>query len=160
MQIIHRLSGILIASFLFINSYSQPCYGMNQSTLCGIPSPDINKYIISSYSKSDLVETRVPHKYSMVLAPGREYILGVCCDSRFGPVKFSLMDSKNDTVFYDNSDDDYIESIGFNVSDNPLNLIIEITLQASDFKPKHLEDTRACLGLRILYRDVTKKKVP
>jgi hypothetical protein len=157
MQTIQKLCGILFASFLFINSYSQPCYGLSQSQVCSIPAPDINKYIISSYSKSDLLETRVPHKYSMVLAPGKEYIIGVCSESIYGPVKFSLINAKNDTVFYDNSDDDYIESIGFTVSDNPLNLIIEITLKASDFKPKHLEDTRACLGLRILYRDVTKK---
>jgi len=125
--------------------------------LCSIPAPDINEYKNSAYSKSVLLQTKMPYKYSLVLAPGKDYIVGVCCELPYKPVKFKILDLLRDSVIYDNSEDDYMESIGFTVEENPLNIIIEVTVMASNTQPKSGEQTRSCMGLRILYRTIGKK---
>ena len=157
MQTIRHFIGFLMAIFLFTGSYSQACYGIHGSMLCTIPAPDINEYRTSTYSKSVLLKTRMPYKYSLVLMPGKDYIVGVCCELPYKPVKFKLLDLVKDSIVYDNSTDDYMESIGFTVEENPLNLIIEVTVMAPDVKEKSGEETRSCMGLRILYRTIGKK---
>jgi hypothetical protein len=157
MQTTRHVLVILTYIFLNINSYAQPCYGIHGSMLCTIPAPDINEFRPSSYSKSVLLNTKVPYKYSVILTPGKDYIIGVCCELPYRPVRFKLIDLQKDTVVYDNSEDNYMESIGFTVEQNPLNLVIEVTVMASDAHPKSGEETRSCMGLRILYRTIGKK---
>ena len=158
MQTVLRFFGFIGAMFLAINSSGQTsCYGIHGSMLCSIPAPDINEFRPSAYSKSVLLQTKTPYKYSLVLAPGKDYIIGVCCELPFIPVRFKITDLLKDSVFYDNSTDDYMESIGFTVEDNPMNIIIEITVMATKATPKSGEETRSCMGLRVLYRTIGKK---
>jgi hypothetical protein len=157
MQTMQRVFGFLVAMLLTINSFGQPCYGIHGSMLCSIPAPDINEFRASNYSKSVLLQTKIPYKYSMVLVPGKDYIIGVCCELPYRPVRFKITDLVKDTVIYDNSEDDYMESIGFTVEENPLNIIIEVTVLATDAKPRSGEETRSCMGLKVLYRTIGKK---
>jgi len=157
MQIIRRFLLAILAFFLYTNSFGQPCYGIHGSMLCAIPAPDVNEFKTSGLSKSVLLQTKTPYKYSLVLAPGKDYIIGVCCELPYKPVKFRLIDLQKDTVIYDNSEDDYMESIGFTVEENPMNLVIEVTILATDAKPRSGEESRSCMGLKILYRTIGKK---
>jgi hypothetical protein len=157
MKTIRNLPGFLITMFLYINSFGQPCSDIHNSPLCRIPAPSLSEYKPSSYSKSALLDTKIPYKYSMVLHPGTDYLIGVCCDSKFKPVKFRLIDLKKDTVLYDNVTDDYMESIGFAIAQNPLDLVVEVTVMAPDVKPQSADDMRCCVGISILYRSIVEK---
>lgn len=152
-----KLAFAISALFVFGNISGQNCSGIQNSMLCDIPAPNVSEFKYSSFSRSALVETKIPYKYSATLPPGKDYLIGVCCDSRFRPVKFRIIDLVKDSVIYDNSTDDYVENIGFTVEQNPMNLIIEVTVMANDVKPRFVDDKRCCVGIRILYRTIGKK---
>lgn len=158
MQIIIKFLALIIAFSLVINSTGQsPCGGINESSLCKIDVPDIHEYRSLPYSKIVLLQVKVPYKYSIVLEPGKDYIITVCCDLAYKPIKFKMIDLQNKTIFYDNSVDDYKQFISFTVEDSPMNMIIEVTILATDKQAKPGEELRSCMSLKVLCRAIGKK---
>lgn len=146
-----KIFSVLILAMAFHAASGQVCSGFHNSIYCRTPGEA--DYIPSGYSKSVLLDTKKAYQYAMTLAPGRDYIISVCCEPKFKPVKFRIIDISKDTVIYDNSEDDYMESIGFSVTQNPLNIIVEMTVMAKNVKhPKFADETRSCAGLKVMYR--------
>ena len=149
---------LIMAFSLTVNLNGQSsCSGINASMLCSIAASDINEFQHTTFSKNVLLQTRVAYKYSVVLVPGKDYIIGVCCETAYKPVKFKIIDLQKDTIFYDNSQDDYKQFIRFVVEGNPMNIIIEVTVLSTDKIAKPGEELRSCMGLKVLCRTIGKK---
>ena len=153
-----RFLVLIIAFSLAIDSTGQSsCGSMNESSLFKISVPDIHEYSTLPYSKSVLLQAKIPYKYSIVLSPGKDYIIAVCCDSAYKPVKFKVIDLQNKTIFYDNSVDDFKQFISFTVEGSPMSIIIEVTVLATYKQVKPGEELRSCMGFKVLCRTIGKK---
>jgi hypothetical protein len=141
-------------SFLLINSvFSQKkneCRDFHKSRFCWIPdSYDFKQYF---KAKSAQVEINKVYKHEVVLTANKDYKIGVCTYTEYGPVRFVITDKETEQIIYDNSMDEFMESVGFTVKEVPITVYIEVTIMASDVKPKDMEDMRVCMGIQILYR--------
>jgi hypothetical protein len=108
-----------------------------------------------SQSKSAMVEATKTYKYQVVLFGGYDYKIGLCTDRGFDPIHFRIINAEDQTVFYDNEDDEFIETCGFS-NEKTKKVIFEITLLATDLKVKDIGDTRACFGIAIFWSKIPK----
>ncbi|HOT15292.1 MAG TPA: hypothetical protein PK252_11080 [Bacteroidales bacterium] len=148
----------LAAMLVFTNSKAQAtkqgCREFHKSRFCWIPGADDFKQF--GRSKSTVVEMHQTYKYEVVLPPNRDYKIGTCVEPRFLPLQFRIVNKETEEAIYDNSTDDYVETVGFTVKGKPLTVIIEITPLSTKYKPKDMRDTRACAGIQILYQRLGK----
>jgi len=106
-------------------------------------------------SKSAMVEIKKTFEYKLVLYGEKDFKIGICTEDGFGPVHFKIINARSKEVLYDNITDDYIESVGF-TNDFTQSVIIEIIVLAEDVEPEEAYDTRACVGVNILWRKAPK----
>lgn len=139
------------------NLYSQKkneCKDFHKSRYCWIPdSYDFKPYF---KSKSAQIEINKVYKYEVVLTPKKDYKIGLCTYPGYEPVRFVIIDKETDQIVYDNSNDQFMESVGFSVDELPMTVSIEITVLATDLDPKDMKDVRACVGIQIMYQRVLK----
>ncbi len=155
-MILPKIFPVFALALVFHTASGQVCSGFHSSIYCKTPGEA--DYSLSGYSKSVLLDIKKAYQFSMTLAPGRDYLISVCCEPKFKPVKFRIIDIAKGTVIYDNREDNYMESIGFSVTQNPLNIIVEMTVMAKEvIQPKFDNETRSCAGLKVMYRIIGKQ---
>lgn len=132
---------------------AQSCSGFHKTRFC--TPPDIVGFRIFGQSRSRLVEAKKTFRYKVVLFGGYDYKIGICTERGYGPVQFKIIDAADNTVFYDNSNDEYIESVGFAV-EKTKNAIFEVTVLAAKKEFKDALDARACCGIAIYWRKIPK----
>jgi len=129
------------------------CTGFHTIREC--TPPDITDFKIFGQSRSRLVEAKKTFYYQVVLFGGYDYKVGICTEKGYYPVQFKIINADDKTVFYDNANDDYMETVGFTV-EKTKNVILEITVLASKKEFKDVTDTRVCAGIAIYWRKVPK----
>ena len=144
---------IILLLFLSIGLKSQPCINFHKGKQCRVTMDESFK--LFSQSKSAMIETTKTYKYQVILFGGYDYKIGLCTESGFEPIHFRIINAEDQTVFFDNEDEKYIETIGFS-NEETKKVIFEITLLATDLKVNDERDTRACLGIAIFWSKIPK----
>lgn len=111
--------------------------------------------ILSSQSRGAELEAGQTYTFRMTFFRNMDYRIIFCTTPKFYPIHFVIREKETGKVLFDNKDDDYVESIGF-TTENTTAVTIDVTLLAEDAKFKDFRQNRACLGIPILYRKVTK----
>ena len=144
---------LILFILLGINLKSQPCYDFHKQPGCRITNNEGFKPF--SQSKSAMVEAGKTYQYQIVLFGGYDYKIGLCTERGFEPIHIRIINAEDQSVFYDNLDDDYTETLGFS-NEKTKNVIFEITLMAPEMKFKDVGDTRACIGVAIFWSKIPK----
>ncbi|MDI3527914.1 MAG: hypothetical protein PWR03_2098 [Tenuifilum sp.] len=134
-------------------SANAQCTGFHKLREC--TPPGINGFRPFGQSRSRMVEAKKTFKYKVVLYGGYDYKIGICTERGYYPIQFRIINGKDNSVFYDNADDDYIETVGFTVEETK-NVIFEITILASKKEFTDATDARVCAGVAIYWRRVPK----
>lgn len=146
---------IFISIVLFLlsfNAFSQKCQDFHHHDNCWVK--DVKKdYKQYGQARSALVEINTKYSYQAVFYGNKDFKVQVCTESGYYPIHYRLINAKTKEVFYDNNEDNYVESVGFTI-DKTINLIIEITILAEEIKPEDAKDLRICAGIQILWRKV------
>ena len=146
----------MLLIFLLIlssNAFSQSCRKFQHHKNCRIAdSFDFKQY---GQAKSALLEINKSFTYQAVFYGKKDYKMNVCTESGYYPVHYRLINAETKEVFYDNSENDYVESLGFTIDKN-ITMIIEVTILAEDIDPEDPIDIRACVGIQILWRKAPK----
>lgn len=129
------------------------CTGFHTIREC--TPPEIEDFKRFGQSRSRLVEAKKTFTYQVVLFGGYDYKIGICTEKGYYPVQFKIINANDNTVFYDNANDDYTESVGFTV-EKTKNVIFEITVLASKKEFRDASDSRVCTGVAIYWRKVPK----
>jgi len=82
--------------------------------------------------RTALVKINSPIGCCAYFLPDKNYIIVFRTAALNKLVKLRLVDKNSNKVLFDNSDENYIQETNFSVADNPVNLIIEITLLNKD----------------------------
>jgi len=146
---------IILIFFLFVSNSikAQGCYGYHKvDTDCRISSD--GGFRIYGQSKSAVVEINKTFEYKLVLYGQKDYIISLCSDKRI-PIKYKIINARSKNVLFDNSEDDYINSVGFS-NDFTQSVIIEITIENEDFEIDRADDGLACVGVNIYWRKTPK----
>ncbi len=144
---------IIFLLILPSNAFSQSCQGFHHHKNCQIyDSYDFNQY---GQARSALLEINKSFTYKAVFYGQKDYKMNVCTETGYSPVRYRLINAETKEVFYDNIEDDYVESVGFTIDKN-ITMIIEVTILAKDIKPEDPIDIRACVGIQILWRKAPK----
>lgn len=133
---------------------AQPCRDYNRMGTC---LSLMNREVMNVYgqSKNALLQVNVVNSFSVTLFGEKDYKFIICSEAKFYPIHIRLIDPVSQEVFYDNKDDDYLESIGFTI-EKTRRLIVEITLLAAKAEIKDIGQDRACVGVLILWQKVPK----
>lgn len=146
-----KIAFLLFIAFLSFQVQGQSCKGFHLSKDCAVP--DVNDYRRYGQSRSRVVVARQTVRYQVTLFGGYDYKVGICTENAYEPVHFKIIDANRNSVFYDNTNDDYMENVGFTV-DETKNVIIEMTVLAEDREFTDAPDYRTCLGVAIYWRKV------
>jgi hypothetical protein len=144
----------IAASLLSLLVYSQ-CDNFHNSSFCLPNAREMEDMIISSQSKSGYLEARRKQSFQMTLFGKMDYKILFCANKKFFPIHFVLTEKETGIVIYDNSKDEYIESIGF-TTDNTTIIIVDVILLAEGVEFKSARESRTCVGVPILYRKIAK----
>lgn len=146
---------IILAPLLLISllSVEQNCYKFHESVGCRVKNTiDFKPF---GQSRSAVVEAGKTYQYQVVFFGGYDYKIGICTEKGFGPIHIKIINKQDQTVFYDNLDDDYVESVGFS-NEVTKNAILEITITASEMEFNDIGDNRVCLGIAIYWHKIPK----
>ncbi len=157
MKISKNIKLLIAINILFIMfssiALSQGCQKYYLHKNCRIAdSYDFNQF---GQARSALLEINKSYQYQVILYGKKDYKMSVCTETEYYPVHYRLINSKTKEVFYDNAEDDYMESIGFTI-DNTISMIIETTILPENINPEDPIDIRACVGIQILWRKAPK----
>ncbi len=147
MRILIFAISILIFSGLL---NGQPCPEFHKSGICG-PVATKDGFKLFGQSKSALFEINQTSKFLVTFYGEKDYKIICGTEKGYEPVKFRVVDQSDGKVFYDNSEDDYNESVGFSI-EKTQQLTIEVTLLAEKFEPTDFAENRACIGILILWK--------
>lgn len=148
--------GFYIITFILLaigSVKSQSCQGFHLNQKCSVP--EIDGFKRFGQSRSKLVEAKKTFTYNVVLFGGYDYKVGFCTNSDYEPIHYKIINADDNSVFYDNSNDDYVENVGFTV-EKTKNVIFEITILATDKEFRDYTDYRTCAGIAIFWRRVPK----
>jgi hypothetical protein len=143
---------LLIIAFSFISLIfqGQSCQKFHESGICG---PVVTKegFKMFGQSKSAMFEINQTSKFLVTFYGEKDYKVICGTEAGYEPVRMRIIDQSDGKVFYDNSEDDYNESIGFSI-EKTQQLIVEVTLLAENYQPEDFEENRACIGILILWK--------
>lgn len=135
--------------------YSQYCKQFHKTKYCWMNN--VGNFKQYGKARSALMEIKKTYSYELVLTPRKDFKIGVCTEPIYAPIQFKIIDKEKGTIIFDNSTDNYIETIGFTVYDSPLPIIIEVTILATKFTPKDMEDLRTCAGIQIMFSKIAQE---
>ena len=140
----------VILLFWFSNTYSQRCKGFHHHDDCW--TKDIKKdFKQYGQARSAVLEINQSFTYQAIFYGSKDFKLLICTEFGYYPVHYRLINPETQKVFYDNAEDDYVESVGF-TTDKNIKLIIEVTILAEEIEPEDAKDIRICAGIQILWR--------
>jgi hypothetical protein len=140
---------IVILMFLPYYMSGQGCVE-NLKKSC--PSPDDKEFKQFNISRAAFVEVNRANLCSVVFPPNKEYLIEFYSISKYKPVKIRLINKKSNQIIYDNRTDEYKESATFAVDDNPINILIEITVNTNKLNMDASEIERVCAGFTIFFK--------
>lgn len=106
-------------------------------------------FFYSRQSKSALFRKGQSSELKVVAYGGEDYYVAVCAHRKFGDIQFRILeDNEKRNLIYDNSKDNYNESIIFS-NTITRNLLIEVIVPVGD--GRDISDRR-CVGVVIEYR--------
>lgn len=139
---------IAILFFLTISSkdvYCQ-CSDFHRSNDCYVYVPLDTEYKIYNQARSISVKIQTPVIYKVILFGKRDYIIGVCSSANYyRKIKLRIINSQNNKVLFDNSDNDFIESFMLTVEKTTA-LDLEVTVLTD----KETDIGSVCVGIQIL----------
>ena len=110
-------------------------------------------FFYSQQSKSMLFMRGQTHDVSIIAYAGEDYYITVCAHHKFGDLQFKIFeDNSNHTLIYDNSLDNYSNSIVLS-NQRTRNLIIEVTVPIG----KGNERDRRCVGVLVEFKKTEQK---
>ena len=141
---------VIIIVCLYSYSYGQNCQDFHKSTDCYVYVPLDRNFKIYNQAKSISLKPDKPVVYKIVLYGGKDYIIGVCAESKYyRKLRLRIFDGITKKLLYDNIDFDYIESFGFKVNKTqPLEMEVKILSNEKDNSKPEI-----CVGFQILYSD-------
>lgn len=150
-------SRFLIISTLFVLLSlivdGQNCAKFNRTSECKVKNSD--NYKRFGQSKNAVVDAGKTFKFQVVLFGGYDYKIGLCTEKGYKPIHIKIVNADDQSVIYDNVDDDYTETVGFS-NETTKNVILEITCMASEMEFRDIGDSRTCLGIAIFWRKIPK----
>jgi hypothetical protein len=150
---IHRknitLSLVLLLSFSVLG-FGQFCADFHKTGDCR--KDLIPNFRCYSQSRSDLIKVGFTIKYDIVFYGEQEYMVSFCTMKNFYPVHFKLIDGMTGEAFYDNKEDDYLESIGFAV-EKTRRILVEVEILAHKASDEEIEEYYPCIGMLIQFRE-------
>ncbi len=84
--------------------------------------------------------------------PEKNYLIYVRSNSKHKPLKFRLVEKNTNNVLFDNSAENYVQETSFSVSDNPINIAIEITILSKDIMSDTSEREEDCAAFWIFMK--------
>ena len=148
---------IFVNIFLLIltsNAFSQKCHRFHHHNNCW--SKDTKKdYSQYSQARSAILEINKKFSYQAIFYGKKDFKILVCTENGYYPIHYRLINAENNEIFYDNSEDDYVEYVGF-TTDKSITLLIEVTILAEEIEPEDAKDIRICAGIQIIWRKAPK----
>lgn len=147
---------IALSFVLFVSNTTnaQLCSDFHKSSSCASKASN-EGFQPYGQSKSGMIEINKTFQYKIVLYGDRDHVFALCTEAGYYPIHYRIINAQTKEVIYDNESDEYIESVGF-TNDYTQTVILEITVLAKSIDPKDAYDTRACVGINILWRKVPK----
>ena len=148
---------IFTSVFLLLSStyaFSQRCHSFHHHNNCW--TKDIKKdFKQYGQARSAILEINKRFSYQAIFYGKKDYKVIVCTESGYYPVHYRLTNAETKEILYDNSEDNYVESVGF-TTDKNIKLLIEVTILAENIEPEDAKDLRICAGIQILWRKAPK----
>ena len=150
MKYIRRIQlSLFLALAVSVLGYGQFCADFH---LTGDCKKDFLPFFkLYAQSKSDMIGVGYTIKYNIVFYGEKEYMISFCTNKNYYPLHFKLSDVVTEEVFYDNKDDDYVESIGFAIEKTKI-ILVEVEVLAHKAGDKEIEDFYPCIGMLIQYK--------
>lgn len=147
---IHKMK-ILVSIFIFFPFYvsGQQCAEILGKSCSLNVGKEYKQYNIA---RTAYIEVNKQNLCSVVLPPNKDYLIKFCSDPKFKPLKIRLIDKQHNLVIYDNSDHEYTEVTTFSVSDNPVTIMIEISITKNIRNAENFEVESACAGFWIFFK--------
>ncbi len=114
-------------------------------------------YKMDSQSRSNIIGYGDKLIYSVIFYGGRQYNIIFCATDLFKPVRFILIDGETREVIYDNSKDEYTESIEMSI-EYTRRIMVEVTVVAKEAEKNIIENYFGCVGFLIDWKPEKKKK--
>jgi hypothetical protein len=154
MKVLKLIKPFILASIFLIifsaSAFSQRCKGFHHHTTCW--TKDIKgEFKQYGQARSAILEINKSFSYQAIFYGKKDFKVLVCTEPGYYPIHYRLINAKNNKVFYDNAEDDYVEYVGFTADQN-ITLIIEVTILAEDIEPEDAKDLRICAGIQIIWR--------
>jgi len=106
-------------------------------------------FFYSKQSKSALFRQGQISELRVIAYSGEDYYVSVCAHRKFGDIRFRIIEDNTERrIIYDNSTDNYSESVIF-TNEITRNLIIEVSVPEGDNKTSN---DRRCVGVVIQFR--------
>lgn len=144
-----KMKYLILTLFILLSAFplqAQDCTDYHQYHC---PYADYTFYY-SRQSKSALFERGQSSELRIVAYGGEEYYIAICANRKWKDVRFKVMeDNESRTLLYDNSDNEYAQSVTI-ANDVTRNLIIEVITPEPE-KPVDVGEKR-CVGVVLMFR--------
>jgi hypothetical protein len=147
---------LILIGFEFALLFGQTCYEYENWGNCKIiMRNNFKMFLQPKNTMCNLSDTLV---FNVALNGETDYIISLCAEQSFYPINIKLIVAETGIELYDNTIDDYIESIGLGMV-NAQHLIIKVALLAN-IKEKLLKESNknVCVGLSIQSKTFKQKK--
>ena len=108
-------------------------------------------YKMEGQSRSNIIGVGDKLIYNVILYGERNYKLIFCASDLFYPVHFTLTDDLSKKLIYDNSKDEYSETIELSI-ENTRRVLVEISVLAHDADNEVKTNYFGCLGFLIYWK--------
>jgi hypothetical protein len=149
MENLKKILITVILLFMPYHMFGQDCEEILKKSCSQVHD---KQYRQLSISRTAYVEVNKAILCTAVFPANKDYIIDFCSESKFKPLKIRLMDKKTNVVIYDNSTDNYKESLNFTLEDNPIIMIIEVTVIWNNKNQDNSIIQGACSGFRIFFK--------
>jgi signal peptidase I len=108
-------------------------------------------YKIEGQSRSNVIGVGDKLIYNVIFYGDRNYKLFFCTSDLFYPVHFVLVDDMSKKLIFDNSDNDYTETVELNI-ENTRRIWIEISVLANEAADDIADNYFGCLGFLMYWK--------
>ena len=143
--------GIIICILLIagVAAQAQNCKKFHLYGKCmQYPGPH---YKIEGQSRTNMIGVGDKLIYNVIFYGERDYKLFFCASDLFYPVHFTLTDDLSKKLIYDNSNDEFSETIELSI-ENTRRIMIEISVLAHDADKEVTSNYFGCLGFLMYWK--------
>jgi hypothetical protein len=134
-----------MVSYCSICSYSQDCSNFENLANCEVKI--IKNYAIYLQHKNTAINVNDTLIYEIPFFGNSDYILSFCANRNYYPLNIKLLQSVSKQELYNNSFDNFNESISMTLY-NTQNIILEVILMADKIGKNRIKiEDKVCIGL-------------